>query len=245
VAETLFISDLHLSGERPDTVQLFLDFLQQRAPRTQELYILGDLFDVWIGDDLVQPPIPQIKDALRRLTAGGTRAWLMHGNRDFLIGPAFCRETGLELLDDPVKIELQGTPTLLMHGDLLCSDDLAYQAFRQHVRDPAMIERFLALPIPQRIETAASYRAQSGEAKSTKAADIMDVNQQTVEGYMLEQAVQQLIHGHTHRPGLHRFELAGRPAQRHVLAAWQPRQAELLRVDERGWQREPFPAPAP
>jgi UDP-2,3-diacylglucosamine hydrolase len=240
VAETLFISDLHLSGARPDRVQLFIDFAQQRAPQADRLYILGDLFDVWIGDDLEQPPIPRIKAALRQLTEAGTRVRLMHGNRDFLIGPAFCAQTGLELLPDPTRITLQGIPTLLMHGDLLCSDDQTYQAFRQEIRKPEIMQAFLSLPMPQRLRTAAEYRAKSGEANSLKAADIMDVNQQTVERYMRQQGASRLIHGHTHRPGLHRFDLDGQPARRYVLADWHARGAELLRVGTDGWQREWF-----
>ena len=240
MSETLFISDLHLSGERPDTVQLFIDFMQQRAPRADRLYILGDLFDVWIGDDLEQPPIPQIKAALRQLTDSGTRVWLMHGNRDFLIGPAFCAQTGVELLQDPTRVTLQGIPTLLMHGDLLCSDDQAYLAFRQQIRDPDVIRQFLSLPISERIRTAAEYRARSGEATSLKAADIMDVNQQTVQHYMHRQGARRLIHGHTHRPGLHRFALDGQPARRYVLADWHAQGAELLRVDAQGWELEWF-----
>lgn len=238
--ETLFISDLHLSAERPDTVQLFIDFLHRRAPQADRLYILGDLFDFWIGDDLEQPPIPQIKAALRQLADSGTQIHLMHGNRDFLLGTRFCAQTGVELLQDPTRVTLQGIPTLLMHGDLLCSDDHDYQAFRQQIRDKGFIQQFLNLPIPERIRTATEYRARSGEANSLKAADIMDVNQQTVELYMRQQGASRLIHGHTHRPGLHRFNLDGQPSQRYVLADWYAQGAELLRVDAQGWEREWF-----
>jgi UDP-2,3-diacylglucosamine hydrolase len=216
VSEALFISDLHLSGERPDTVRLFLQFLEQRAPRANSLYILGDLFDAWIGDDLDLPPIPQVKSALRALSDSGTKIHLMHGNRDFLLGDRFCAETGSELLVDPSLIDLQRIPTLLMHGDTLCTDDQTYQAFRQQIRDPAFIQRFLTLPIP------------------------MDVNQQAVEDALRQHGALRLIHGHTHRPDLHRFSLDGRPAQRYVLAEWHAHRAGLLSITPTGWQRETF-----
>lgn len=240
MSEALFISDLHLSGERPDTVRLFLQFLEQRAPRANSLYILGDLFDAWIGDDLDLPPIPQVKSALRALSDSGTKIHLMHGNRDFLLGDRFCAETGSELLVDPSLIDLQRIPTLLMHGDTLCTDDQTYQAFRQQIRDPAFIQRFLTLPIPQRLATAAEYRAKSGEANSLKAAEIMDVNQQAVEDALRQHGALRLIHGHTHRPDLHRFSLDGRPAQRYVLAEWHAHRAGLLSITPAGWQNETF-----
>jgi UDP-2,3-diacylglucosamine hydrolase len=243
VSEALFISDLHLSAERPDTVRLFLAFLAQRASRADTLYILGDLFDAWIGDDLDLPPIPQIKAALHTLTQSGTAVRLMHGNRDFLLGTRFCAETCCELLPDPTLLNLQGIPTLLMHGDSLCTDDLDYQAFRRQIREPAFIRHFLSLPIPQRIATVTELRNKSGEATSLKAEEIMDVNQQAVEDYLLEYGAQRLIHGHTHRPTLHQFELAGQQARRYVLAEWHADRAGFLSVGEDGWQIETFPMP--
>ena len=138
MSETLFISDLHLAPERRATVALFLGFLRQRAQGAEALYILGDLFDAWIGDDDDTPPYPQIRSALRELTASGTRCLIMHGNRDFLIGRAFARGTGCTLLKDPTLVELTGTPTLLMHGDLLCTDDVPYQKFRRRIRNPVV-----------------------------------------------------------------------------------------------------------
>ena len=240
MAESLFISDLHLSAERPDTVQLFLGFLEQRAARAQTLYILGDLFDVWIGDDLDTPPIPRIKAALHSLANGGTRILLMHGNRDFLLGQRFCTDSGCALLPDPSLIELQGIPTLLMHGDSLCTDDLDYQAFRRQVRDPAFIEHFLSLSIPQRIARVTEFRTKSGEATSMKAEEIMDVNPQAVTDQMREHAARRLIHGHTHRPALHRFELDGRQVARYVLGEWHADSARILSVDQDGWREERF-----
>lgn len=143
MTQSLFISDLHLSAEETDRVRLFLRFLTDRAPLADHLYILGDLFDAWVGDDNMQPPIPEIKLAMHHLSDAGTRLWLMHGNRDFLIGDDFCRETGATLLQDPTLVDLYGTPTLLMHGDLLCSDDVAYQQFRREIREPENVKVFL------------------------------------------------------------------------------------------------------
>ena len=240
MTESLFISDLHLSGERPDTVQLFKEFLSRRANQAERLYILGDLFDFWIGDDLQSEEITVIKTALRELSRSGTSISLMHGNRDFLLGEQFCIETGAVLLQDPTLIDLQGIPTLLMHGDLLCTDDIAYQTFRRQIRDPAFIGRFLELPIPERIATAREYRAKSGEANSMKADEIMDVNQQTVEETMLRYGALRLIHGHTHRPDLHRFTLDGQQALRYVLAEWHAQQGGFLSVGTEGWQVAAF-----
>ena len=238
MAESLFISDLHLSAERPDTVQMFLGFLAQRAPQAETLYILGDLFDVWIGDDLNVPPVPEIKSALFTLRQSGTRILLMHGNRDFLLGERFCVESGCELLPDPSLIDLQGIPTLLMHGDSLCTDDLDYQAFRRQVRDPAFIEHFLSQSIPQRIAMVTEFRNKSGEATSMKAEDIMDVNPQAVAECMRQHAARRLIHGHTHRPALHRFELDNQEVRRYVLGEWHTDSTRILSVDAKGWREE-------
>lgn len=233
-----FISDLHLSGDRPETVQMFLRFLQQRAANASHLYILGDLFDVWIGDDDKESPIPEVITALRSLTAGGTWLGLMHGNRDFLLGEAFLRETGAEALDDPTQLMLAGVPTLLMHGDLLCTDDTEYLAFRRQVRDPAFQQQFLALPLEARRQQAREYREMSGEANSLKSEAIMDVNPQAVIDTLKQYGAERLIHGHTHRPGDHRLQFDGHPVSRHVLGDWHTEGAEILCFDEGGIQRE-------
>ncbi len=238
--ESLFISDLHLTPERPGTLTLFNRFLQEKAVSADQLYILGDLFDAWIGDDFDAPPIPDILSALSRLSSTGVELYFMRGNRDFLVGEGFAAATGCTLLNDPCTIEVTGSRALLMHGDLLCSDDLDYQAARKLVRNPAFIADLLAKPIPERIALAAEYRKRSGEATSMKAAEIMDVNQETVENYMLEAGVELLIHGHTHRPDHHRFQLGGQPARRIVLPEWHEDHAGFLRVLDAGLTTEPF-----
>lgn len=236
--ETLFISDLHLAPERPATVELFLGFLRTRARQADSLYILGDLFDAWIGDDDDQPPYPRIRRALQELTAQGTECAIMHGNRDFLIGKRFARETGCTLLKDPTLLDLAGTPTLLMHGDLLCTDDVPYQRFRRRIRNPIVIRLFLWKSLDKRRAVAADYRRKSGAATAGKKDDIMDVNQGTVQDYMRRYSATHLIHGHTHRPGGHRFELDGRTVTRGVLAEWHEDRGEVLSVSEKGWRRE-------
>jgi UDP-2,3-diacylglucosamine hydrolase len=240
VTQQLFIADLHLSGERPDTVRLFLRFLSDRAPQADHLYILGDLFDAWIGDDYETAPISDIKQAMEQLSRNGTRLWLMHGNRDFLIGQRFCQETGAVLLQDPTLVDLYGEPTLLMHGDLLCTDDLDYMKFRREVRDPGRITQLLSQSIQQRLALARHYRARSGEAKSLKPESIMDVNAQTVKSYLTEQGADHLIHGHTHRPADHLIEIAGRRHYRHVLGEWHHDHGEIICVTPEGFQRERY-----
>ncbi|MET0066345.1 MAG: UDP-2,3-diacylglucosamine diphosphatase [Candidatus Thiodiazotropha sp.] len=239
MSEALFISDLHLSADDADRVGLFLQFLETRARSASSVYILGDLFDAWVGDDDQRSPIPAITRALRRLTDSGVELLLMHGNRDFLIGDAFCEATGARLLPDPCLIDLHGTPTLLMHGDLLCTDDLAYQQFRAQVRAPQMIQHFLSLPIDQRFELARQFRQQSGEANATKAEDIMDVNDEAVRQQIEHYGAARLIHGHTHRPAEHRLQVADREVLRYVLAEWRNDRGEALVVTQQGLKREP------
>jgi UDP-2,3-diacylglucosamine hydrolase len=236
--ETLFISDLHLAPERPQTIRLFLDFLRGRACGAGQLFILGDLFDAWIGDDDDTPPYPAIRAGLRALTAGGTACTLMHGNRDFLIGRAFCRDTGCTIARDPTRITLDGEQVLLMHGDLLCTDDLAYQRFRRRIRNPLVQRLFLWKGLESRRRVAADYRRKSGAATAEKSAEIMDVNQGTVVSYLKRFRTTRLIHGHTHRPGEHSLEVSGRPAHRSVLAEWHEDRGEALVHTPGTWHRE-------
>lgn len=234
--ETLFISDLHLSAQRPALTALFLRFLEQRAALAGQLYILGDLFDAWIGDD--DDALPDVRVGLRRLTDRGTLCSVVRGNRDFLVGRRFARATGCRLISDPYRAQLGRESVLLMHGDLLCTDDVAYQRFRRRVRNPLVQRLFLWLPLARRRRIAAGYRQRSGEAMTAKAPEIMDVNSEAVRRQMRAFGVQRLIHGHTHRPGDHHFRLDGQPALRQVLADWQNERGELLAQRGNSWQRE-------
>jgi len=217
---TLFISDLHLSPERPEVIRCFLDFIGDLGGETDHLYILGDLFEVWIGDDALDPEHNRIMEVLQALTSRGVAVDIMHGNRDFLLGGEFAVRTGCRLIPDPTLIELGGEPTLLSHGDALCTDDQAYQAYRAHLRDPEVQKAFLALSIEERIQTAREHREQSRAQNQQKSYAIMDVNQDAVEALMRAHGVRKLIHGHTHRPAYHRFPLDGHEAERIVLADW-------------------------
>ena len=242
--ETLFISDLHLSPERPATLDLFLHFLAGRARESSQLYILGDLFDAWIGDDDDTPLHTQVRAALHALTDSGTACHLLHGNRDFLLGRAFCRETGCTLLRDPTLRVFDGEPTLLMHGDLLCTDDAAYQRFRRRVHNPLVQRLFLWKSLASRRALAADYRDKSRAANAGKPTEIMDVNQAAVADYLRRFGAVRLIHGHTHRPDEHDVLLDGKPVRRSVLAEWQEHRGEILVHGAAGWHREPVPAPA-
>jgi len=218
---TLFISDLHLDARHPKLLKLFHDFINQTAPAAEKLCILGDFVEYWLGDDDPKPEFHDCFNALKRLNKNsGTQIFLMHGNRDFLLGKTFLAEHGIQLLDDPTVIDLYGTPTLLMHGDTLCSDDLKYQAFRQQVRDPVWQADFLAKPLPERIAIVNHLRASSREATGEKSSEIMDVNQKEVEKIMQKYNVKQLIHGHTHRPKTHHFSVEDQTMIRTVLADW-------------------------
>ncbi len=232
------VSDLHLSPDRPETVRLFLDFLTGRARQAARLYILGDLFDAWIGDDDDTPPYPAVRAALAELTATGTTCALLHGNRDFLLGRAFCRNTGCILLRDPHLTHFDGTRTLLMHGDLLCTDDQDYQRFRRRVRNPLVKTLFRWKSLAARRAVAEGYRRRSGAAKADKTAAIMDANPDTVARYLGRFQATHLIHGHTHRPADHTLAVNGQSARRTVLAEWHPNRGEVLVHQAGVWQRE-------
>ncbi len=222
--ETLFISDLHLSAAGPERVKRFLAFISQRAPQAERLYILGDLFDAYIGDDNDVWPFGAIKQALWQLHQAGTAVFVQAGNRDFLLGERFSRMTGAVLLGDYALIDLYGKPALLTHGDLLCTDDVQYQAARVRVRSPAWQAQALAKPLWLRRLYARWYRFKSGLDKGGKTLDIMDVNAEAVLAVMRRYGVTRLIHGHTHRPAVHTFSLDGQPAERHVLPEWDGRE---------------------
>jgi UDP-2,3-diacylglucosamine hydrolase len=217
---TLFISDLHLEESRPDITDAFLTFLREKAAGVKQLYILGDFFEAWIGDDERTPLQEQIAAALKQLSDSGTAIFLMHGNRDFLIGEDFCHRAGATLLDDPTVIDLYGTPTLLLHGDSLCTADVEYQKFRANMRNPQMQKMMLARPLEDRQQMAKQLRALSMAKNQGKAEDIMDVTPEEVVKELEAHGVQLMIHGHTHRPAVHELEANGKPARRIVLGDW-------------------------
>lgn len=236
----LFISDLHLEAERPDITRAFLHFLSTRARTAKALYILGDFFEAWIGDDGMDEFQHSIARALRELSDSGTRIYLMHGNRDFLIGKAFCREAGCTLLRDPSLIDLGGEKVLLMHGDSLCTLDEAYMKLRRWLRNPLTLFILRNLPLATRHKLARKLRKESRAQTSMKASEIVDVTPAEVERIMRDKGVRILIHGHTHRPAVHELEIDGRSARRIVLGDWD-RQGWALEADDQGLQQAPFP----
>ncbi len=237
---TLFISDLHLEPARPAITTLFLNFLERRARRAEALYILGDLFETWIGDDDDAELGGTVATALRILVDQGVPTYFLHGNRDFLLGERFAAASGMQLLPESGVIELAGERVLLLHGDTLCTDDVEYQAFRAQVRDPAWRARTLALPLAQRRALAGQLRETSRRATRQKTVDITDVNPTAVDQILRAHNVRRLIHGHTHRPAVHHWGLDGQPARRAVLGDWY-KQGSVLRCDAAGWRLEPLP----
>jgi UDP-2,3-diacylglucosamine hydrolase len=218
---TLFISDLHLSAERPAITALFLDFLRSRARQAEALYILGDLFEYWIGDDVAAlPEYRPLIEGLHELTEAGVPVYVMHGNRDFLLGSGFEQQTGCKLIPDPTLVSLYGKEVLLMHGDTLCTDDLAYLKFREMVRNPDWVKMFLGKTIAERVAIVRDYREISKTATATKKPEIMDVNPHAVATTMQQHGVRHLIHGHTHRPAQHDLQLDGQRVRRTVLGDW-------------------------
>jgi UDP-2,3-diacylglucosamine hydrolase len=212
---TFFISDLHLDAARPATTAALADFLAVHAG-CEALYILGDLFEAWVGDDDDAPLVAEVRQMLARFSAAGPALFIMQGNRDFLLGEQYCRSAGATLLEDPTVIDLYDEPTLLLHGDSLCTGDAEYQAFRKTARDRAWQAELLARPLAERRALAAQLRGMSREANSNKAEDIMDVAPAAVAQAMGEYGVRQMIHGHTHRPARH----AEPGGTRWVLGDW-------------------------
>jgi UDP-2,3-diacylglucosamine hydrolase len=236
----LFISDLHLTAGDAETTRRFVDFIEGPARGATELYILGDLFEAWIGDDDDDPRIAPIVAALAGLTAAGVPCALMHGNRDFLLGPRFCAATGCRLLGDYEQVTINEQRVLLTHGDLLCTDDTRYMTLRTELRSPVWQREFLAKSLAERRQIASDLRQLSATEIAAKSAYIMDVNQGAVERTMREFGVSLLVHGHTHRPDVHRFALDGQPAARIVLGAWYE-QASILRWARDGFALEKLP----
>jgi UDP-2,3-diacylglucosamine hydrolase len=217
----LFVSDIHLSPALPATTQAFLTFLQKRARQARQLYLLGDIFEYWAGDDDAKDPYHgRIIAALREVTDAGVQVFWIGGNRDFLVGDSFALATGLTLLPDPHVIELADRRIVLTHGDAWCTDDAAYMAFRRQVRDPQWQQQFLAQPLAQRKQIVEAMRMGSKEAQRGKSMDIMDVNAEAIAGVFASCNTEVMIHGHTHRPALHRLSMQGRACLRYVLPDW-------------------------
>ena len=230
MSHTLFISDLHLSADHPNTMAAFLHFTATIAPQSEALYILGDLFEYWAGDDDMYDPFHQkIILALHSLSVQRTRVFIMHGNRDLLMGEALATACGASLLPDPTRVNLYGTPTLLSHGDILCTDDVEYQNFRKQVHEGEFQREFLAKPLTERRAYLDQLRQLSNQQKLGKAAAIMDVNQDAIACLLREYRYARLIHGHTHRQNRHEHLIDGHLCERWVLGDWDTH-ANALRV---------------
>jgi UDP-2,3-diacylglucosamine hydrolase len=235
-----FASDLHLDPSTPQIADRFKRFLAGPAREARSLFLLGDLFEAWIGDDDPEPAHREVVAAIAALAAAGTLVYVMRGNRDFMIGERFCADSGAILLDDPVILDVDGKRVMLSHGDGLCVDDRAYQKLRALVRDPSLREGFARLPIEARRRLASEAREGSREHLANASAYITDVNQRAVDAVMRDADVPLMIHGHTHRPGVHRFGSDGVERTRVVLGAWHD-EAHVVRWDDAGWQLLPCP----
>jgi len=245
---TLFVSDLHLDPARPAITDLFLAFLRGEARQAEALYILGDLFEAWIGDDTPSPAADAVAAELHALADSGVPVYFMAGNRDFLVGEDYAHRAGFRILPDPTVIDLYGRPTLLMHGDLLCTDDVAYQQFRAQTRDPAFIAQFLSQPLAARVAFAQQARAASQARQSElKQGDraqfetVTDVAPAEVEATFARYGVDRIIHGHTHRPAIHSLQVGELSCTRVVLGDWYE-QGSVLRVDADGMELESLAA---
>jgi UDP-2,3-diacylglucosamine hydrolase len=237
---TLFASDLHLDSEAPWAIDAFLKFLDGAARGADALYLLGDLFEVWVGDDDDNPDNARACAGLARLTASGVAVYALHGNRDFLLGEEFGKRTGVKLLPDPVMVDLYGVPTLLSHGDVFCTEDTSYQELRTIVRRPAWQKSFLSLPLTARRDLASAARAGSKAHTGRTIPTIMDVNPEAVSRAFHATGARRLIHGHTHRPAIHPSVIDGAPAERVVLAPWYEA-ASCVAVEANGVREVPLP----
>jgi len=230
---TLFISDLHLEADRPEIADQFLRFLETEALHADSLYILGDLFESWVGDDDPNEHYAWIKQALKKLTRKKVPVLFMHGNRDFMIGSAFAAETGVTILEDPTVVDIHGDPVLLSHGDAYCTDDVEYQAVRKMTRDPAWQAMMLAKSLEERLAFAAQARAASLARGGMVDEDITDVNEDAIRSALVQAGVSVMLHGHTHRPAIHEIEVDGNAARRIVLGDWYE-QGSVVRWDQGG-----------
>jgi UDP-2,3-diacylglucosamine hydrolase len=237
---TLFISDLHLEAERPDIGEQFIEFLKTDAMEADDLYILGDLFEAWVGDDDPNAHYAKIKMAIRRVVDKGVPVYFMHGNRDFMIGRQFANETGVVILDDPYPITMYGQKALLSHGDAMCTDDVQYQRVRVMTRNPDWQASMLAKPLKDRLLIAEEARRQSLEQTLNLSMSIMDVNQEEIKRVIAAHGVDVLLHGHTHRPGVHTVDLGNRRAKRIVLGDWY-QQGSVLRWNLQGPKLQEMP----
>ena len=236
----LFISDLHIDESRPDITAQFVEFLNTEARGAEALYILGDLFESWVGDDAADPAQTATIKGIRSLTENGVPSFVMHGNRDFLLGGRFCAAAGAQLLPDPLIVTLYGEPVLVMHGDALCTDDRAYQRLRATVRDADWQRRFLSLTAEQRRALAGAARVGSQAHTAAVEYAITDVNDQSVASALRGAGAATLLHGHTHRPGIHPFSVDGRPCTRIVLGDWYTH-GSVLRWSSNGPELESLP----
>lgn len=237
---TLFISDLHLEAGQPAIGEQFVSFLANDGRQAEALYILGDLFDAWLGDDDPNPYYGEMKSAMRDLADTGVPTFFMHGNRDFMIGKQFAAETGVTILSDPVVVTLYGQNVVLSHGDALCTDDVHYQKIRAMTRDPDWQSMMRAKPLQERIALAAEARKESVARGASLSDEIMDVNQDAVAATLREHGVDIMLHGHTHRPAIHEIDLGDRTATRIVLGDWYE-QGSVVRWDENGPKLDTMP----
>ncbi|MEI8597816.1 UDP-2,3-diacylglucosamine diphosphatase [Vibrio sp. M60_M31a] len=237
---TLFISDLHLTPSRPDITECFVTFMRTEAPKADALYVLGDLFEFWVGDDDKTPFANKIRTEFKTLTDSGVRVFFIQGNRDFLLGKRFCKQTGITLLDDVCTIDLYGKKAVILHGDTLCTDDVDYQKFRKTVHQPWLQWVFNHIPWFIKKKIVAKVQSDIRDDKSNKSLDIMDVNQSEVENVMSQYCVDLMIHGHTHRPDTHHFDVNGVKKTRIVLGDWYT-QGSVLQVNSDGFLLETRP----
>jgi len=230
---TLFVSDLHLDAKKPEIGNQFLYFLKEEATKAKALYILGDLFEVWLGDDDPNPYYANIKMALRKVTGSGIPIFFMHGNRDFMIGETFSKETGVKILNDPTIINLNDQDVLLCHGDTLCTDDIEYQEMRKTTRNPEWQAKMLAKPLEERLAFAVEARENSKIHHNLIVSELMDVNPDAVKKILLKYSANILLHGHTHRPDIHKIKINDEDAMRIVLGDWFD-QGSVVRWDKSG-----------